>query len=39
MIAGIGELAGEGQLGFFVGPDSTSSEWGYDDGASWIGFP
>jgi carboxyl-terminal processing protease len=40
MIAGIGELAGEGTLGFFVGPDSASSEWGYDDGSSWIeGFP
>jgi hypothetical protein len=36
MIAGVGELAGEGTLGFFVDPDSVSSEWGYDDGASWI---
>lgn len=36
MVAGVGMLAGEGTLGFFVDPDSVVNEWTYQDGGSYL---
>ncbi len=34
MLAGLGPLLGEGELGFFVNPGGGRTAWGYADGAS-----
>jgi C-terminal processing protease CtpA/Prc len=34
MLAGIGPILGEGIAGYFIGPDGTSTEWGYNNGAT-----
>lgn len=39
MIAGIGPVLGEGDLGSFVDPDSVRSIWYYADGAAGMRFP
>ena len=35
MVAGVGSILGEGIAGYFIGPDSSISSWGYRDGYSF----
>lgn len=36
MLAGVGPLLGDGIAGYFIEPDSTSAEWGYENGHAYL---